>query len=79
MFNESYMCCGVLALGQTQAEEVKEDKENDGEDIVLPGESGYGGDSGWENLGEGFEDVGEEENTQDSRGGGGGGGIKGEP
>ena len=42
------------------------DREHDGEDIVLPGESGYSGNSGWENL---EEDIEEEESDRQVGGG----------
>ena len=51
VLNESGICCGVLEFGKMQVEEAKVvDREHDGDEIVLPGESGYSGDSGWDNL-----------------------------
>ena len=46
-----------LDFGKTQVKEVREvDREHDGEEIVLPGKSGYSDDSGWETLGEDIEE-----------------------
>ena len=59
LFNESDMCCGVLAFGKIQVEEI-DNREHDGEEIVLPGEDGYSGDSRWENLGEDSQEAGTE-------------------
>ena len=67
------MCCGVFAFGKMQVEEPEVvDREHDGDKIVLPGESGYSSDSGWDNL---EEDVEEEDGDaevgdRDSSGGG---------
>ena len=54
-----------------QVEEAKAvDREHDGDEIVLPGESGYSGDSGWDNLEEDIEkeDGGTEVCDRDSSG-----------
>ena len=51
------MCCGVLAFGKIQVEEAKVlNREHDSNKIVLPRESGYSGNSGWDNLEEDVEE-----------------------
>ena len=71
VLNESDICCGVLEFGKMQVEEARGiDREHDGDEIVLPGESGYSGDSGWDNLEEDIEkeDGGTEVCDRDSSG-----------
>ena len=65
MFTESNTAAVYLHLANMQVEK-EVNREHDGEDIVLPGESGYSGNSGWENL---EEDIEEEESDRQVGGG----------
>ena len=71
VLNESDMCCGVLEFGKMQVEEAKIiDREHDGDEIGLPEESDYSGNSGLYNLEGGIveEDGGTEVRDRDSSG-----------
>ena len=56
------MCGNVLSLYTAQVQELEDDeREHDGEYIVLLGERGHSGDSGWEYLEEDIDEEGSEE------------------
>ena len=57
-----YVLCNALVFEQAPVQEDEDDKrEHDGEVIVLPGESGHSGNSGWEDLEEEIVGEGDEE------------------